>query len=429
MTLFQPRARREKRVASLDTLEAILRQHGITPRSSSSSVGAITADTAMRLSAVWACVALICDQCSTLPFDEFRRVQGGWPVEVVPRSRLVDEPSALVDVLTWRYQFFESLVLRGNTYGWVTEMDPQMWPTRIELLDPDVVTWMAPRKPGGEWASKVAGEAVERWPSGRLWHVPGRTMAGCPIGLSPIKYAMERIRLGLTAERFGTDWFDDGAHPSALLEFEDWLDDSQAKVAKTRFVESTRGAEPAVLSGGVKYTPIQVSAEESQFLETIQANVADIARFFLVPPEMIGGASSDSLTYANVEGRSLHLRQYTLNPWLVRCEAALTRSVPRPRYVKLNRDAIVAVDLTTRYKAHDLGIRAGWLSRNDVRDVEDKPPIDGGDMYLWPPYSTAPVAPPAPEPAGARAAKVFRIVRDADGRAVALSNGDSNGSQ
>jgi phage portal protein BeeE len=97
------------------------------------------------------------------------------------------------------------------------------------------------------------------------------------------------------------------------------------------------------------------------------------------------------VTYANVEARSLDMLTYSVAPWLVRIERSITRLRPRPRYVKFNPDALVRVDLATRYKAHDMAIRGGWASRDERRELEDLPPIpDGsGQEFLWPPYATS----------------------------------------
>jgi HK97 family phage portal protein len=202
--------------------------------------------------------------------------------------------------------------------------------------------------------------------------------------MSPIKYGAQTIGLGLAAQKFGSKWFADGKIPAATLESDQQIDEATAKVLKGRISAALDGnREPLVLGAGLKFTPIQISAEESQFLETIKANADDIARFFFRRPPGEGG----QVTYANVEARSLDMLTYSVAPWLVRIEKSLTRLRPRPRYVKFNPDALIRVDLSSRYRAHDMAIRSGWKSRDEVRELEDLPPItDGtGGEFLWPP--------------------------------------------
>jgi len=119
--------------------------------------------------------------------------------------------------------------------------------------------------------------------------------------------------------------------------------------------------------------------EEAQFLETTRANVATIARYFGVQPELIGGESGGSLTYANVEQRALDFLTFGLRPWLVRLEVALSALLASKTDVKFNAAALVRTDLLTRYQAHESAIRAGWKLRSEVRDLEDLPPIPGID--------------------------------------------------
>jgi HK97 family phage portal protein len=160
---------------------------------------------------------------------------------------------------------------------------------------------------------------------------------------------------------------------------------------------------PLVLGAGTKLNSIQVNPNESQFLETSQANVADVARYFRVPPEMIGGKAADNLTYANQEQRGIAFLTYTLNPWLVRLERALSRLTPRGRFVKFNADALLRTDLKSRYEAHALAVRAGITTQNEVRNIEDMPDHGGehaADLN-WPPFATsepteAPVGPTPP---------------------------------
>jgi HK97 family phage portal protein len=104
-----------------------------------------------------------------------------------------------------------------------------------------------------------------------------------------------------------------------------------------------------------------------------------VARYFNVQPELIGGESGGSLTYANVEQRALDFLQFTLRPWLVRLEVALSALLSSTTSVKFNAAGLVRTDLLTRYQAHESAIRAGWKLRSEVRELEDLPPIAGID--------------------------------------------------
>jgi HK97 family phage portal protein len=148
------------------------------------------------------------------------------------------------------------------------------------------------------------------------------------LGLSPVAYARQAIGLGLAVERFGASFFGDGASPSGLLTTNTMIGDEQAEVLNEKW-KSIHGKKrkTALLTGDLKWTPISIAPEESQFVETCKLNVAQIARVFGVPPEMIGGESGQSLTYANIESRALHFLKFSLAP-LVYPTRSRARSAP-----------------------------------------------------------------------------------------------------
>lgn len=354
----------------------------------------VTPDTAMRHSAVWASVGLIADNISVLPVGEFTQ-QGARFVSVGPdkTSPLLVAPSAEVGLEDWLRQILVSCLLRGNAWGVITDRDKRLRPTQIDIVHPDNVTW-SQRRRMEPLAFKVNGEPID---TPDLFHMPAYVIPGSPIGLSPIGYARQGIGLGLAAEQFGGDWFANGAHPSGVLSSELKIDEPEARVIKRRFIRAQRRREPAVLGKGMKWEQIQIAPDESQFLDTIEANVATIARYFGVPPEMIASKSGDSQTYANVESRALHLLTFCFNQWIVRLEKCLGRLIKPGDYVKFNVDALARVNLKTRYEAHQLAIRNGWKNRDEIRELEELGPIEDGDLYLWPPYAQGEVGQTEPK--------------------------------
>lgn len=343
---------------------------------------------AMRLSAVWQCVDLLSELVSTLPVDEYRRVEGG-PPRLLPSSPLLTDPAGDgTGFEFWCRQLMTSLLLRGNGYGLILGLGSDGWPTQIEMLHPDRVSLRRTKTfgPPDEWL--LDDNPIGKWPVGPLWHLAGYPIPGSPIGVSPIRYARETIGVGLAAQKFGAQWFGDGAHPTAMLhhDTEPVASEAEAKALKQRIMAAMHdNREPLILGGGWKLDPIQVNPEESQFLETVQANAEDVARFFFRRPP----GSGLNITYENVEARSLDLLTYTVNGWLVRVERALSRLRPAPRFVKFNADALLRVDLKTRYEAHVLGVRGGVFTPNERRELEDYPPLPDGDKLLWPPYATS----------------------------------------
>jgi HK97 family phage portal protein len=278
----------------------------------------------------------------------------------------------------WLYQLTMSWLLRGNAYGLVLERDGVGRPSQVLLQHPDDV--QAQRAEDGSVVWRVRGQVVD---PGRMWHQRVYPIPGSILGMSPVSMHATTIGLGISAERFGEQWFADGAHPSGMLVNDSAKDitPEQATTLKQRFMAAVRGTrEPVVMGQGWRYQQLQIAPNESQFLETQQMTSAECARIFGPGmPEILGYATGGNLTYANVEQRSLDLLTYALDPWLVRIEKILTEHLPAPRYVRFNRNALLRTDTLTRYQAHEIALRAKFNVVNEIRDLEDLPPVPWGD--------------------------------------------------
>jgi HK97 family phage portal protein len=352
-------------------------QIGDLPVASTYAAVAVNPSTAMQHSAVWAAVNLIAGSISTLPLAAYRDGDRDPLPQLPPILRQPSAGWALPDFL---YALLQSLLIRGNAYGLIVDRaGAGLLPSQVELLDPNRVGVTVPN---GAVEYRVDGQRVE---TASIWHVRAFCTAGNVVGLSPIGHARQAVGLGLAAEKYGAQWFGESAIPSGLLTTDQRITSKDATDLKERwkFVHQGR-RDIAVLGDGAKFQAITIPPEESQFLETTRANVATVARYFGVQPELIGGESGGSLTYANVEQRALDFLTFGLRPWLVRLEVALSALLSSTTTVKFNAAALVRTDLLTRYQAHESAIRAGWKLRSEVRELEDLPPVAGIDNQEGP---------------------------------------------
>lgn len=331
----------------------------------------IDTDRALRHSAVWACVRLLADSVSTLPVHvEAEDGPAGGPL---PRPRVLAEPAAGQPLSEWLYSVMSSLLLRGNAYGLITARSgPGLHPEQIELVHPDLVGVTAdPNSNLPEY--RIGGRPFGR---DQVWHVRGFTLPGVLLGLSPIEYARQSIGLGLAAQKFGAEFFGHGRVPSGLLKSANPdLDQAAADAAADRWEQRQRARRVAVLNAATEFVPISVRPDESQFIETLGFNVVEIARVYGVPPEMVGGNPGSSLSYSNAEARALDFVKYSLGPWLVRLESALSRLLPAGQRARFNADALLRGTTTERYTAHQTALAAGWMTRDEVRALEGLPPM------------------------------------------------------
>jgi HK97 family phage portal protein len=347
-------------------------QIGDIPVSSTYAAVPVNPSTAMQHSAVWACVNLIAGSISTLPLAAYR---DGDPNPLPTLPPILRAPSAGWSLPDFLCAGLQSLLLRGNAYGLIVDRaGAGLLPAQVELLAPERVGVTTPNG-AVEW--RVDGQEVD---PASIWHVRAFTAPGQLLGLSPITHARQAIALGLGAEKYGAKFFGESAIPSGILTSDQDIRPQQAATLKERWNARHQGnRDIAVLGNGARFQAITIPPEEAQFLETTQANIRTIARYFGVQPELIGADSGNSLTYANVEQRALDFLTFGLRPWLVRMEVALSALLSSTTTVKFNAGALVRTDLLTRYQAHESAIRAGWKLRSEVRDLEDLPPIAGID--------------------------------------------------
>lgn len=359
-----------RKVETRDTLEDLIRQS-----SPATAAGiAVGPEQAQRLSAVWACVRILCDTISTLPAHSFVSDSRD-PVE--PAPIILRTPAAGTPFHDWVAQIMRSLLLHGNCWGVITQRAGAAFrPTQIELVEPHRIQIQTT---GAEVVYRLDGREV---PRESLWHVRGYPSAGKLLGLSPISYGAQMLGVNLAAEQFGATFFGDGAVPTGMISVDKHITETQAKdlskLWNVTFSNVGGKRRVGVLGDNAKYAPVSIKPDESQFLETMQFGVRQVCRLFGCPPEMVAADSGGSLTYSNVEQRSIDFLTYAVNPWLVRLEHALTELVPRGQYVKFNAGGLLRTDLKTRYESYEIAIRAGFMTADQVRELEDWKPLPAG---------------------------------------------------
>lgn len=332
------------------------------------------AESSLRSVAVRSAVDLIASLGSELPLDVYSgkgQDRQKWPTP----GYLLDPAGDGYGLQDWIYQLAVSWLLRGNGYGDILDRARAGYVTQVAWQHPDMVSvFLEDGQP--KWS--VNGVPMSER---RMWHQRVNPVPGQLLGLSPIAFHAWTIGLSLTSTQFGLQWFKDGAHPSSLLTNSEALTPEQAQTAKARFMAALRGnREPLVLGKGWEWKAIQINPNESQFLETQGLSAAECARIFGPGmAEILGYESGGSLTYATVEGRMQHLLTLSVNKWLRRIERILSSMLPSPRYVRLDRDAILQSTTLDRYRAHELALRNRWKVVNEVRDDEDMKSVSWGD--------------------------------------------------
>lgn len=347
-----------------------------------------TNDQAMRVGAVWSCVRLLAESVSMMPLQGFNLDAGGnrIPLARTPQLLLSPDPTPGMTLAGWVYQIMVSLLLSGNCYGQIVQTDGFGYPTSIKILNPELVQMKQDQKTG-RWTYTVRGLG-EGLGSDTIWHIPAFLMPGSPVGLSPIKYAAVTTGTLSAVENFARGFFEDGAHPTSVLLSDQSINQDQARTIKDRVMAAVNGREPAVLGAGVKWEQIQVTPEESQFLETQKFGIAQIARLYGVPPEMVGGHAENGMTYANVTQRGMDFLTYSVQGWLTRIEAALYPLLPGVKHICFDTSVLIRLDPISKWESNRLRLDSGTSNINEIRAEEGLGPVAWGKVPWLPGIKT-----------------------------------------
>lgn len=363
------------------------------------SVAAVTNDTALRHSAVWACLRVRADLISTMPIDVYRRMDG-FQVEVNKPPILVTPGGNRVGIVEWMYSTQFDLDRAGNAFGLITERNAMGLPSRIDLQS---LGECSVRRTKGVLSYRIGNKS---YTPEQVWHERQFTVAGLDVGLAPVAYAAWAIAEYLSLEKFALDWFGGGAIPSVHLKnTAKTLIDTDADAVKSRYRATVSNGDAFVSGADWELTPIQAFEHGSAWIEAQKYGVADIARFFGVPGDLIDAAvASRSITYANITQRMLQFLIVNLGPAVVRREGALSTLLPQSRYVKLNTNAtILRLDPQTRADMLAVQLESRQIAPSEAREIENRPPYTAAQLQEFtdlygPPGSAAPT-PPKPKSA------------------------------
>lgn len=350
-----------------------------------SSGKVVNEKSAMQTTAVYACVRILSETIASLPLHTYQKTDKGKEKAVDhPLYHLLhDEPNPEMTSFVFRETLMGHLLLWGNAYAQVIR-DGRGKVMALYPLMPDKMT--VHRSEGGELYYSYSKEGKEHvlkhW---EVLHIPGLGFDGL-LGHSPIAMAKNAIGMAIATEEYGANFFNNGANPGGVLEHPGILKDPERvrKSWNSVYAGSGNAHKVAVLEEGMSFKPIGIPPEQAQFLQTRKFQLNEIARIFRVPPHMIGDLEKSS--FSNIEQQSLEFVKYTLTPWLSRWEMAMKKSLLSPSekkdyFIKHNVEGLLRGDYKTRMEGYSIGIQNGFLSPNDVRELEDLNTIEHGDVY------------------------------------------------
>ncbi len=353
---------------------------------------------AMQMTAVYSCVRILSEAVAGLPLHLYQYTDKGSKEKAVDNPLyflLHDEPNTEMTSFVFRETLMTHLLLWGNAYSQIIH-NGKGEVVGLYPLMPDRMTVGRDEKGQLYYEYMVSSDDAKTLKDGTVrlspydvLHIPGLGFDGL-VGYSPIAMAKNAIGLAIAAEEYGSKFYANGATPSGILEYPGTVKepDKVRESWNAGFGGSSNAHKIAVLEEGMKYTPISISPNEAQFLETRKFQINEIARIFRVPPHMVGDLEKSS--FSNIEQQSLEFVKYTLEPWLVRWEQAMQRAlIPQDDkskyFIKFNVDGLLRGDYQSRMQGYATARQNGWMSANDIRELENLdriPAEDGGDLYL-----------------------------------------------
>lgn len=342
-------------------------------------LGVDSLESSLSLVPVYAAIALLADEVSSLPLRAFRKTSTGR--EPVQLPELFESPLPYGTAFDWMQQAMTSILLRGNAYG--LKVGGGLLPSSIVWLDPDRVerddlanSWLYD-------GQRVADQD--------LLHVPGMLVPGSRVGVSPLGACRATVQAGTETQRFMKDWYANKAVPGVIAKNSEKAVIDDAPAVKERLQATMRAGEPFVTGKDWDFTFMKLSADDAGFVTASQLTATQIANIYRLPPERIGGASGASMTYKTLEQDDIRLLMSAVRPWTIRFEAAFSSLLPKLEYVKFNLDSRIRVDTRTRYDVHRTAREIGLNNIDELRALEDLPPLPDGQGEDYTPLRTSSV--------------------------------------
>jgi HK97 family phage portal protein len=353
----------------------------LTIPSRATSAEAVNSGEALGLIAVYRAAEIISTSIMQLSLDAYRE-----EAELKPRPLFLRQPDYDLSRAAFLEQTTLSLVLNGNAF-WRVFRDNQARVTGAQVLNPNDVV-INTDSLGRVTGYQHAGATLTKRD---IKHLSKMRVPGDPRGRGPIQAAQLELRGNIDTRNYAARWFTKAGVPTGLLSAKQPLTAEQAQGAKDRWTETNGGERGvAVLGSDFSYQAVYLSPEAAQFIQGQQYNTTAVARLFGIPAGlMLAAVEGSSMTYSNVSQSWAEFQKFTLSRYTVEIETAFTDLMPRGTDVKFNYEGLLRPDVISRYAMHAQAMAAGWITADEVRRIENLPPLPGG-LGATPTTSTPP---------------------------------------
>ncbi|KTI56276.1 portal protein [Enterobacter kobei] len=352
----------------------------------SSSGKVVTADKAIKLSAVWACVRLLSESISTLPLKIYVRQPDGSRKAATDHpaySVLCRRPNSEMTPSRFMLMVVASICLRGNAF-----IEKKFIANRLISLVPLLPQNMVVKRlPSGALQYKYTEDGTERMiPVKNMMHIRGFGLDGV-CGMMPTMAGVDVFGAAMSVDEAAAKIFENGLQSTGFLSSENALTKEQRDRLRQNlqsFIGSKNAGKLMVLENKLTYQNVTMNPEAAQLLESRSFSIEEICRWFRVPPYMVGHTTKQSSWASSLEGMNLLFLTHTLRPLLVNIEQEIGRCLldsDDEVFAEFSVEGLLRADSAGRAAYYTSALQNGWMSRNDVRRLENMPPIEGGDIY------------------------------------------------
>ena len=326
----------------------------------------VDTETTLSVPAIWRAVTMVADSVGVLPIHAYRNDQ-----RLEPTPRILERPNPLETRIETMSALTAALVLHGNYVAILGAPGVTGYPESIYPVSPDRVSIL---RRNGE---KIFRIDEREYSSAEIMHIKGFSLPGEVAGVGIIAAQRQGIASAIAIMEYAARYFDGGTMPSYVIKSENPdLTEDEAELLKLRWMEhyGGRSRRPAVLNASTTVEPLTENANDSQLVEARGQAQNDSANIVGLPGHYVGAPNS-SRTYSNLEAQSLEYLKWTIGPLCARIEAAFTDYLPRGQVAKFSYDALLRTDTLTRYQAHKIALDAGFLSIDEIRELENRTPM------------------------------------------------------
>lgn len=347
----------------------------------------VNAQSALQLATVWACVRLISETISTLPVGVYERDASGrrkvardhWLYTLVH-----DQPNANMTAVEFWEAVAAQLCLWGNAYCLKSFSGSRL--VSLDPLRPDLMT-VKTNEFGDLVYHYTTQGGVKKYTEEEIFHLKGFGIDGL-IGLSPISYARHTLGSAMSVDEASGKMFANGMRVGGALTMQQVLKKDQRDEIRESMAEQLAGTSNTgklmVLEGGATYTPLSMNPVDAQMLETRAFSVEEVCRWWRVPPFMIGHSEKSTSWGTGLEQQMIGFLTFSLRPYLTRIEQGIRKSLLPPaergKYtIEFNLEGLMRADSAGRAALYASAAQNGWMTRNEIRELENRPPVEGGD--------------------------------------------------